>query len=357
MTSDQLPVVSRETDPDARSGALRKTIAFRFPAPYRVAWIALVLIVVFSAATERDILSTPSARIIATLAGVLLIASLGQLLVVMVGGFDLSIPATMTLASAVMVKVTDGSNGSLAGACVLAVALGAGIGLANGVLVAYLRLNALIVTLAVNGIVTSGLTLWAGTSFSVSGTVPPALESFAKTDVGPVSLIAVAAVACAAAVAGFLSRTRPGKRLIAAGTNPVAARMLGVHVERTVTLTFVTCGAAAALAGIGLSGIVATPDLTIGQPYLLTTVLAVAIGGAALDGGPASVAGVGVGCVFITMLDQFLIAKGYSQGVTALANGVALGVVAAGITAGSWIAALVRRRPRRPSTASPAVPN
>jgi ribose/xylose/arabinose/galactoside ABC-type transport system permease subunit/enoyl-CoA hydratase/carnithine racemase len=250
------------------------------------------------------------------------------------GGIDLSIPAVMTLMGAVLVKQSAGHNQDLLTTVALALAVATGIGAVNGVLIAYVRLNALIVTLAMAGTVTGGTLLWAGVSFSSSGSVPSDAMRLAQSHVGWVSTLAFIAIVMLIVFAWGLRRTRLGRYFVAAGTNPSAAKTLGIPVPRYEAAGYVVAGFAYGLAGLLLAAVLKSPDYSLGGPYQLETIVAVALGGASLAGGPASVAGTGAACAFLALLDQYLSIKGLAAGVRQLVNGGVLLAAVALVTVG-----------------------
>ena len=210
----------------SRSAGLR----FRFPPAYRVVWIALVLLLLACVLLAPAALNTISLRIETSLTGVLIIATLGELLVMTTGGIDVSAGAIMTVAAVIMVKTTNGLDSRMWPVAGIAVLICLAIGLVNGVIVAVLRINALIVTLSMAGILAGAVLIWAGTNFSSSGQTPATLQSLTHKTVGPVSLIVVIALVLGVATAAALHNTRRGRELVAIGCNPVAARALGMRV-------------------------------------------------------------------------------------------------------------------------------
>ena len=117
-------------------------------------YIALALLVVVAWIWAPQALSSVSLRAIAPYGAVLGVAALGQMLVIMTGGIDLSIPGTMSLAAVIVVGVGQGSDDNIGAAIVTALVAAAVVGFINGVLIGGLKLNALIVTLAAGSIVT-----------------------------------------------------------------------------------------------------------------------------------------------------------------------------------------------------------
>ncbi len=309
-------------------------LQFRFPPRYRVIWLGLGLLLLASALTASSVFNTPSVKGETALLAVLTIASLGQLLVVILGGFDLSVASVMTLSSAVLVMHSKGSDSKAALAVILALLAAAAVGAVNGVLVGVAGVNPLIATLAVSGVVGAVSLLLTGDGVEISNlVVPKRLTDFAIGFVGPFSKLSLIALGLVAIQALLLTRTRLGRRFVAVGTNPRAARVLGVHVLRYQIASYVIAGVLYGVAGILLGSWVSHPDLTLGDPYLLSTFIVVALGGALFSGGPASVLGAAAGAAFLILLNQYLSLKGYSAGVQSLIGGLVLIVTVALVTA------------------------
>jgi ribose transport system permease protein len=270
---------------------------------------------------------------VTALAGVLAIASAGQLLVVLLGGIDLSIAAVMTLAAAVLVKVSDGSNDRLLLAALLAVAAGVVVGVVNGLLTVMVGLNALIVTLATASVVTGFVTFWTGgVSFSATGKVPPELADLCGDYAGFVSVLFLAAVVLLIIVSLLLRKTRAGRDFAFSATNPVAANILGLRVDLYQMSAYVAAGVLAAIAGIALAGFLIQPDATLGTPYQLNTVVVVILAGTLFGGGTSSLACVAAAAIFLPLLDQYLGIRNLPAGLQVLAQGLVLLVAVALVT-------------------------
>jgi ribose transport system permease protein len=330
--ADLAPGVSRDSGrlSWSRSAGLR----FRFPPAYRVVWIALVLLLLACVLLAPAALNTISLRIETSLTGVLIIATLGELLVMTTGGIDVSAGAIMTVAAVIMVKTTNGLDSRMWPVAGIAVLICLAIGLVNGVIVAVLRINALIVTLSMAGILAGAVLIWAGTNFSSSGQTPATLQSLTHKTVGPVSLIVVIALVLGVATAAALHNTRRGRELVAIGCNPVAARALGMRVIPYQVSSYTIAGGLYAVAGIILGGFLRQPDVTLGDSYQLVTIVAVALAGASLAGGPSSVLSIFAACFFLTLLNEFLAVKSYSAGVQVMTQGLVLIAAVALVTAG-----------------------
>lgn len=318
---------------------------YRFPSRYRIVWIALAALVLLSIVSAPNVVGRDSLSVVSALAGVLAIASFGQLLVIAHGGIDLSVPAIMAIGAAIVVKQADqiGTPMLIVVACV---ACGVA-GLVNAALIAVFRLNAVIATLATSTGFAGVLLLWTGNSFSRSGEVPRGLGSIARDHVGPISYICLVAVMLAAVLSLVLRRTVIGRNFLVIGANAYAARVIGIKVLPYQVAAYVLAGMLYGLAGALLAGYLGRPNASIGLSYQLTVIVVVALSGAAFTGGSGSPAGIVAGSFFVVLLRQYLAAKGMSAGVQVLVDGAAL-IAAVAIVSFSSGRQRWRGRRRRP---------
>jgi ribose/xylose/arabinose/galactoside ABC-type transport system permease subunit len=248
----------------------------------------------------------------------------------------------MTLGGIMMVKLTESSHLAPAAAIALCFAAAVVIGLLNGILVAVVKINALITTLAMAGMVTGATIIWAGSTFSATGNVPAALSDTANADIGPVSVLCLIGLAVAFLAAAGLRSTVWGRSFVAMGSNPHAAHVIGIRATAYEVSGYVVAAVLYMGAGLLLAGLLHTPDYSLGRPYQLGTIIVVALGGASLAGGPASMLSIGGAAFFLVILDQYLQIKGYSAGVREVVNGVILVAAVALATVGTGRGKLVR---------------
>jgi ribose transport system permease protein len=186
-----------------------------------------------------------------------------------------------------------------------AIAAAAIVGLVNGILIGGLKLNALIVTLAV-GLIVTGVVNRYGSSFTVSSPVPTGLSDWASSRILGVSPIFWIGVGFTAVLIVALRYTAVGRRFQGVGANPVASHVVGVRVNLNQILVYVVAAIFYAIAGVALAGLLRTPGVAVGTTYLLGPIAAVVIGGAALTGGLASPLSTFVAALFLTGLNQML---------------------------------------------------
>jgi ribose transport system permease protein len=305
------------SEPRARRARLRVT-------PLTVIATAVVLLLIISQlVVTSNFFTLGSMSTLTPLVGIMIIVATGQAFVISTGGIDLSVPAVIALMGSIILKESAEQSGNLAQAVVLCVAACTVIGLINGVLVEFLRLNALVVTLAVGQLVAGATRLYRGDVLTFTN-VPKNLSDAAGAGVGGVSYLLFAAIAFALIATFFLHRIVPGRRLVASSAAARAATLAGVRARGYRVLAYVLAALAYGAGGVLAAGQVSTPDLTLGDPYLLASVVAVVLGGAVLTGGRVSPVATLLGAVFITVLDYDLRVEGYSAGVRLIVQGAVL---------------------------------
>lgn len=286
-------------------------------------WIAVAVLFVVAAIIAPDTLSSDSFSTLLPLATFLGVASLGEMIVIMTGGIDLSIPGALTLAAYLVVGVSGGGNGGLAGAILLALVCAALIGLVNGVLIGVAGLNPLIVTLAIGQIVLGVTNSYAG-GLSFESAVPPALSDWATKRFLGVSWLFWVGILITILLALSLRYTALGRRFQAAGANPRAAWINGIRVRGHIVFAYAGASVLYAVAGVLLAGFIQNPSLDLGDAYLLGPIAAVVIGGASLAGGHASVTSTWAAAFALTLLSQMLRVLGLSTALQYVVFGAAI---------------------------------
>jgi ribose transport system permease protein len=309
-------------------------------------WIAMAILLVICKIVAPSTLSSASWSSLLPLGSVVAIVALGQMLVIMVGGIDLSMAASISLLANVLVGVSKGSNDKLAEAIVVVFVVAAAIGLVNGLLVAMLDLNPLIVTLSTS-LVLLGVTAEYRVGIANSTTVPDDLSNFVFAKVIGVSKTFWFVVALTLVIGVILRSTTIGRRFQAVGANQRAAWFAGIRVRMYVIGAYVGAAFAAALAAIFIGGIVVSPGVNPGAPYLLGPVAAVVLGGAALSGGLASPASTWLAAFFVSLLNQMLKVLGLSNASQFVVFGAA--IVVGMLISGDRIAEFIGHLLLRPS--------
>lgn len=301
-------------------------------------WLATIALLIVSAIIAPEALQSTSWAFVLPYMTVLAVAALGQMLVIMQAGIDLSVPGVIFLGGNLILGVSEHSDERLWLAILACLGLGLIVGLSNGIFVGILRLNPLIVTLAVGGIVLAfGARYARQVSFETA--VPPALKSWALTKPLGISWIFWLGVILTILVALCLRYTAPGRRFQAVGANPRAAWMAGIHVRSHVVFAYTAAGVLYGVAAILLAGVRGSIDFAFGSEYLLAPIAAVVIAGASFSGGLASVTSTWVAALALTLLSQVLLVLGLSPAMQYVVFGAA--ILAGMIVSGDRIAALL----------------
>jgi ribose transport system permease protein len=203
------------------------------------------------------------------------------------------------------------------GACVL-------VGVVNGLAVEALSLNPFVATLAI-GQVVAGVARYIRGPVPQFTRVPAVLTDRTRWNAEGISVALLVAATLVVVTALTLRSTVWGRRLVASSASKAAATFAGIRATGYRVLTYVASAVLAGLAAILLSGQLGAPDLSLGSPYLLATVVSVVLSGATLTGGRIDPIGVALGAVFITVLDHDLRVRGYSSGFAQLVQAIVLG--------------------------------
>jgi len=232
------------------------------------------------------------------------ILAAGQTLVMLTGGIDLSVASVAT--GAAYLLSTNSSSGTVL-AILIGLSLGLAVGLLNGIGVALLRVQPLVMTLG-TGLMSLGImVVYSQTMMASAPRVPPVIVLLGSGKIGgilPIDLFLW--VPLAALVIFALARSGFGRLLYAIGDNRIACQLAGIRVWQVLLVDYALCGLLAALAGLVLVGSTNAADLSLADVYLLPSVAAVVIGGTSIFGGRGGYAGSIVGALILTVLNSLL---------------------------------------------------
>jgi ribose transport system permease protein len=249
------------------------------------------------------------------------IVGIGQMYVITLGpgNVDLSIPATMTFAGVVSMKIIDSQDSMIALGFLIALACGAAVGIFNYGLIRILRIPPIIATLSSSFLVQSSAIAY-GRGLKIKP--PPLLAEFTTTKIMGVPVLALCVMVLAAIMSIVLHRTVYGKSVVAIGQNQRAAMLAGIRVDFTRFATYVLSAVLAGLCGYVLSGFSGGASLNMGTEYLLASIAVVVIGGTSVAGGFANLPGLWGAAMFMFLLVTMLNTFGLSAGVRLILTGV-----------------------------------
>jgi ribose transport system permease protein len=286
--------------------------------------IALLLVCLVGVITAGErFASVDNAMTILRLASVIGVVSVGMTFVIGGGGIDLSVGAQVALASVWATTVATQTMAADTHWVLMvfsALAVGAGCGLVNGILIAYGRIAPFIGTLAMLA-AARGLAEIIAQRRTQIVTERGLIDFFGGSLLGvPVLVIIFALVAVIGWV--LLNRTTFGRRTLAVGGNPEAARLAGIKVQRQTMYLYVLVGLACGLAAVMLMARTTTGTSTHGQLYELDAIAAVVIGGTLLSGGRATIVGTVLGVLIFNTLTNVFTLNNLDTSTQAVAKGV-----------------------------------
>lgn len=266
--------------------------------------LILLLLIVVVGMTTPIFLTTRNLGNVCSQTSVIAVLALGQLLVIVTRGIDLSVGATVALSGVVGALVFGNTGSSI---LVIAAILGTGlaVGLVNGLVFVYGRVpHPFIVTLATLSIV-RGIALWASDGTLISG-MPPFVQTLGGGSIDwlPYSIVVVAVLSLVCLV--LTTRLVWGRWLYAVGGNPDAARRSSIPVNRVLVTVYAISGLAAGVGGLITAGLIDGGSPTTGELAELDSIAAVIIGGAAFAGGRGSVGNALVGAFTIGVIRNAL---------------------------------------------------
>ncbi len=297
-----------------------------------LAYLLLIVLVVVGRIVASGFLAVDHIDELIDIGALFGFVALGQGFVILAGGIDLSVPWVVT-ASGILVSSFAGTDpNNMYWAIPLILGLSAVVGLINGLGIVFLGVPAIIMTLGMYTVVEGALLLY--TNGNAGGTAPPAAVYLATHKWGEVPVMGVAWLVLIVVATFTLSYTPFGRRLYAVGLNRRVALFSGVNVRLETVAVYVICSLSAGFAGIALAGYVGTTYLGMGDPYLFTSVAAVAIGGASLLGGTGNYIGTVAGALTLSVLNALLPALGFQPAVLDIVYGAVILIAVAAASLG-----------------------
>jgi rhamnose transport system permease protein len=344
--------MSTTTQPTAAPSRVASAEPKRFmDKVLRVRELALLLILVaLLLGTEGGntrFLNVQGVRDLLLNATILVVVGTGQAAVVITRNVDLSVGSTLGIAAFATGKYLQGGGNPVL-AVLLAVLLGCGIGLLNGVLVSFGRVPSLVVTLGTLFVIRGLDSIWVSSREIVAHDLPASFVALGHG--GPFFLPYLAAIALVVLVlVGFYLRSyRGGREFYAIGSNPEAARLAGIPTRKRIFSAYVLCGALAGLGGALYLATFGNVDSNTGFGYELAVVSAVVVGGVAFTGGSGTVFGAALGALLLTTIDKALPALGVGSSWEGAIHGfLLLAAIAVDRLLALRVARTLRRRSAR----------
>jgi len=286
------------------------------PMPY----IALAILVAMVTTQRPSYLSVAQLNLTTLEAFSLILVTVGQTIVILSGGLDLSVGGVINLTTVLAATQFGRGGAHMVVWILLLLLLGLAIGAVNGAVVRRLRMQPFVVTLATWSILSGVSLLILPTP---GGQIPASWLSFGNMTVGGLSIWVMGLAGIAVFWVSFTRRPL-GRAIKALGSNSEAAYLAGVRVAPTVVGAYALCGLFAAACGLFLTTQTGGGSPIIGNDFVLPSVAATAIGGTRLTGGFASLAGAIAGAYVLTVINDVVFTFGIPQAWSIVLSGLLL---------------------------------
>lgn len=304
---------------DSRTRRFGRRIEFNSVQVQLLLGISMI-VVVFGLLYPDRFATWRNAENIARQGGTLAAVAIGQSFALISGGFDISVGATMGLASTLgaLAMIEYGIAAGIAAG----LAAGLAVGLINGTLIGVLRVTPFVATLGMLA-VARGVANLVSDGRSVSG-IPSSFDWFGGGDWGPIpATVGMAAVVFIVASV-ILYRSRPGLYLYATGGSEAASKLVGVKVVRSKLFAYSVCGLLAGVGGLMLASRVSVGQASLGQGFELMSIATAVIGGVAIGGGIGRLSGVVLGVALMSVLSTGMNIAQLSEFTQEIITGVVL---------------------------------
>lgn len=274
---------------------------------------------------------------------IIAVVAIGEAFVILVAGIDLSVGAVLALSSVLTVGLVNDYGAPPLLAALIALCVGALVGVVNGLNVTLTKIPALIATLAM-------LSVTRGLAFIYSGgqniaPVPDIYVRIQATRLFGAPVIVLFTLVLGAIAHFALTKTRFGRSVYATGGNPVAARLAGIRTSRTIVLAYTISGVLAALGGLMITARLEAGAATAGQGMELTVISAVVIGGVSLFGGEGKIVGVLLGVLLLGLVQNAINLLNVPPNYDYVVSGLVIAIAAAlDVYRRNYLEAGLRRR-------------
>ncbi|TCO28061.1 ribose transport system permease protein [Kribbella steppae] len=329
MTTQQGSLATAGVDAATRTARVTPSAAQRLLSLQRRFPLVQILLTVavfgWGAASMPGFLEPTSIRSILVLCALTGLASIGQTLVVLIRGIDLSLAGFIVVGAVAVTRFSDVPGVPVLVTLTIAVACGATMGGLVGYACHRFGIHPIIVTLAAGSIAVGASAVLSGGGYGggAPGWVTRLSSPMSSTLGIPVPPVVIVWAVAIAVVSVLLHRTLPGRRLLATGASPVAADLAHISTRKVWITVYAISAALAVLAGVVLAGFAGNVDSRLGNPYLFQSIAAVVLGGTAF-GGPGSYTRTTAGVLLLTVVSTVLVGLGFGEADQQILNGVVI---------------------------------
>jgi ribose/xylose/arabinose/galactoside ABC-type transport system permease subunit len=288
----------------------------------RGVWVAIILLAAVAGALAPEFFRVGNLQDVLRRSSILGIVTMGQVLVLMTGGLDISVAAVIGLTAVAIAESTAPGGPGLAVGILVAALIALGVGTTNGILVTRRRVPPFVATFGMF-VLLEGARL-AYTSGTVSGNVTEGLRKLGHGTLLWVPWPTVTLILLVVVLGVFVRRTVPGRHLVLAGANERMARLSGIPVARIKTAAYVACSLLAVLSGVFFAGYVGYVDRFLGRGTDLDSIAAALIGGTQFSGGEGSFLRAAAGAFLISGLLNLIVVSGLNVDLQFVVKGLVL---------------------------------
>lgn len=288
----------------------------------RAIWVFLVLMVIFFSVMSKNFFTTKNLLNVAKQVSIFGIASIGMTYVILLGGIDLATGSIISFVNivAAYIMVNVGMNPAIA--IIASLIISTFIGFLNGIIIAEIKMPALIVTFA-------SQTIFAGFAYIICGGIPisrfpDGFLFLGQGYVGPIPLPVILMIICFAVGAFILDKTYFGRYFYALGGNEEAAELSGINVKRIKCLVYSLSGFFAGVAGLVMLARANTGQPNAGVGYEFDVITCVVLGGVSVNGGSGKMSNVIAGVLIIGVLSNGMVLLNISSYMQMVIKGVIL---------------------------------
>lgn len=305
--------------------ALKKKLQYS-TFPLGIYLLFLVIIGVFLGVTQGNV--SPSHLLnIARSAAPLGIAAMGQTVVLIAGGLDLSVGSAISMVNLVAASIMNGKSENVFQAVVVSLALCALIGLINGVIIVKFQMQPFLVTMAMSIVVQGCYYLY--TQGIARGSIAKSVRFISEGWIGGIPVAVIIWGSFWLVISVVLHKTVAGHKLYLTGSNKQSSYLSGFHADRIVIAAYVVCSLLAGVAGLMLSAYIGVASVDIGTDYTLDSIASSVIGGASFSGGIGVLEGTFPGVMILTILKSLMTILGISEAGKFLCQGVIIALMVA----------------------------
>lgn len=280
------------------TGSVKKHLKQALPA-----LLILLAMVLLTSIVSPKFRTLPNLRNVATQATVVAVVAIAQTSVLLIGGIDMSVSSVISMSTILMAMFSANSGLGLLGSIVLSLAMGAFVGLVNGIGVVKFKIPAMIITISTQAFL-KGICLILMPSSG--GKVNMGFQMFMKQKMGVLTTASLTALLLYIAFFVMFHYTRFGRGIYAIGNGETYASQSGIKTGKTIIGVYMMAGMMAAVAGVLLSARIATGNPLVGDSYAMDSVAAAVVGGISMNGGVGTVFGALAGAMILSLINNIM---------------------------------------------------